>query len=368
MAGIVSALALFFRLLLEKKIKGFTRVIVLSVVVQGIASGWAVLMFVVQYPFISNDLVVTEAPVYAVLVVIFSVWTVVLLLKLQEVNLRTDHYNYVMDLSPSYRQFILLMISSMLYMLLMAQVFCYVEGWVFDDSLYWVVSTLTTIGYGDIAPNTSLGKVLLIFFALPGIALFGATIWAVRHLFLEYTALKLAEQYSRFLNRREHHSLPDVSHETTIHYRRSSEGNILPDSLVKQHEEDSNSAVDRQSSRISADGDRPELKLPSMRRKTLVVSRGAFFPSLTVVGGEKLKKKEIQQMTRKTISIQIAFAVLFEILNVSIFGGFFAWVEGWNFFEGIYFAVTSLLTIGYGDYILCGALSRSVFIWYVFLA
>lgn len=179
-AGLISAFSLFFRLLLEKKIKAWTRIIVFSIAVQGIFSGWAILMFAVQYSWISKDLVSTEAPVYACLVVIFSVWTVVLLLQLQEKNLRTDHYNYLLDLSPSYRQFILLMLSSMLFMLAMAETFCWVEGWGFDDSLYWVVSTLTTIGYGDLAPSTSLGKVLLIIFALPGIALFGATIWAVR--------------------------------------------------------------------------------------------------------------------------------------------------------------------------------------------
>lgn len=179
-AGIISALSLFFRLLLEKKIKAWTRIIVISIVIQGIFSAWAILMFIVQYPWLSKDFISTEAPVYAFLVVVFSFWTVVLLLKLQERNLRTDHYNYLLDLSPSYRQFILLMLSSMLFMLAMAETFCWVEGWGFDDSLYWVVSTLTTIGYGDLAPSTSLGKVLLVFFAMPGIALFGATIWAVR--------------------------------------------------------------------------------------------------------------------------------------------------------------------------------------------
>lgn len=170
--------------------------------------------------------------------------------------------------------------------------------------------------------------------------------------------MKLADQYSKFLNIRDYNSLPDLSHEIANHHRRSSEGNILSDA--------SNHPVGKQALRNSADGDSPDLRTPGRRRKTLIVSRGAYLPSLTMVGGKELKKKEIQRMTRKTISILIAFAILFEVLNVSIFGGFFAWIEGWSFFEGIYFAVTSLLTIGYGDYILCGNISRSVFIWYAF--
>lgn len=45
------------------------------------------------------------------------------------------------------------------------------EGWGWLDSFYFVVITLTTVGYGDLHPTRPLSKLLTIFYGLNGIIL-----------------------------------------------------------------------------------------------------------------------------------------------------------------------------------------------------
>ena len=52
-----------------------------------------------------------------------------------------------------------------------ALIYSSVEGWDFLDSLYFIVVTVTTIGYGDFAPHTPTGKILTMFFAFFGVAM-----------------------------------------------------------------------------------------------------------------------------------------------------------------------------------------------------
>ena len=48
------------------------------------------------------------------------------------------------------------------------------EGWEVLDSLYFSVVTVSTVGYGDFAPDTAAGKVFAIVYMLVGLGLLTA--------------------------------------------------------------------------------------------------------------------------------------------------------------------------------------------------
>jgi len=45
------------------------------------------------------------------------------------------------------------------------------EGWRYLDSAFFSVVTVTTIGYGDLTPQTDAGKIFTMFFAFSGIGI-----------------------------------------------------------------------------------------------------------------------------------------------------------------------------------------------------
>ena len=46
-----------------------------------------------------------------------------------------------------------------------------VEGWSFLDSIYFSITTLATVGYGDFSPQTAAGKIFTIFYIIIGIGM-----------------------------------------------------------------------------------------------------------------------------------------------------------------------------------------------------
>jgi voltage-gated potassium channel len=54
--------------------------------------------------------------------------------------------------------------------------FTLVEGWSVLDSFYFSVTTLTTVGFGDPAPATALGKIFTIVYIFVGLGVLGGFI------------------------------------------------------------------------------------------------------------------------------------------------------------------------------------------------
>jgi voltage-gated potassium channel len=45
------------------------------------------------------------------------------------------------------------------------------EGWSIVDALYFSVTTLTTVGLGDLAPTTTVGKLFTVIYIFAGLSL-----------------------------------------------------------------------------------------------------------------------------------------------------------------------------------------------------
>jgi hypothetical protein len=59
-----------------------------------------------------------------------------------------------------------------IFMSLGTLVYYFLEGWSFIDSLYFTTITITTIGYGDIAPTNPVSKLFTVLFAFSGVTIF----------------------------------------------------------------------------------------------------------------------------------------------------------------------------------------------------
>jgi hypothetical protein len=67
-----------------------------------------------------------------------------------------------------------------LSLILIATIFYWlVEGWSLLDAAYFSVVTIATVGFGDLAPHTTLGKIFTIGYIVSGIGIFVAAITAL---------------------------------------------------------------------------------------------------------------------------------------------------------------------------------------------
>ncbi|MCW8966265.1 MAG: potassium channel family protein [Candidatus Pacearchaeota archaeon] len=52
-----------------------------------------------------------------------------------------------------------------------AYTYSYLENWSLLDAFYFVIATVTTIGYGDFVPTTSIAKIFTMFYSFFGVGI-----------------------------------------------------------------------------------------------------------------------------------------------------------------------------------------------------
>lgn len=68
-----------------------------------------------------------------------------------------------------------------LFYIIGVTVFCHMEGWSLQDSIYFVTQTISTLGYGNIAPISQSARVFCAFYIYTGIVLTFSVIGEITH-------------------------------------------------------------------------------------------------------------------------------------------------------------------------------------------
>ena len=239
------------------------------------------------------------------------------------------HYDKDFNLTPSQRTLMLQTIMFQIYLLLGALVFCNVEGWNYLDAVYWAAVTLFTVGFGDFYAITTLGRALLIPYALIGIISLGLVIGSIRSLVLErgkhrFDARVMEKKRQQVLRR-----------------------------ITKKGNDD-----------------------------ILVPIQGGPFPSPSVASGltefdrreaEFKLMRQIQEASDRrrrwyAMAISTSTWLVLWLVGGKIFQICEGPYQGWSYFDGFYFAFVSLTTIGYGDLTPVSNGGKSFWVFWALLA
>jgi len=87
-----------------------------------------------------------------------------------------------------------LLMTSTVILIIGTIVYHELEGWTWLDSLYFSVITLTTIGFGDFAPETVGGKIFTMFYIVIGLGMILGFINAVYEHYRIHTEARMEEK------------------------------------------------------------------------------------------------------------------------------------------------------------------------------
>ena len=216
------------------------------------------------------------------------------------------HYEKEFRLTLVQRTLMLQTIAFMMYLLIGACIYSYVEDWNFLDAVYWADFTLLTVGIGnDFVPKTHLGRSLLFPYAVGGIVTVGLVIGSIRSLVLERGKAKMTARMTE-----------------------------------KKREKVLDSAnLDKRTIKVTS------FKTISFSQKGLTEAqrREQEFNIMRKIQKDATTHRKWMALGFSTLAAMVLWfigALIFKIAERK---------QQWSYFVSLYFSYTSLLTIGYGD-------------------
>ena len=246
------------------------------------------------------------------------------------------HYDKEFQLTMSQRTLMLQTISFLIYLLAGAAVYSYVEGWAYLDAVYWADFTLLTVGIGDYAPITHLGRSLLFPFAIGGIIILGLVIGSIRSLVLERGKLKMG---ARMVEKERRRLLKKVQ--------------IKNNHLLEPITEDEQNPVFRTSTKTLQDNN--DILTERERRRN-------EFHMMRKIQEDAATKRRWTSLVISGTTCMGLWLIGAAIFQSTEYG------QDWTYFGSLYFSYTSLLTIGYGDLYPQSNSGKAFFVFWSLLA
>ncbi|KAK8116108.1 hypothetical protein PG984_012610 [Apiospora sp. TS-2023a] len=237
---------------------------------------------------------------------------------------QSGHYRKDFELSVSQRTLMLQTIMFLMYLLVGALVFSKIEkGWDYLDAVYWADITLFTVGYGDFSPLSTLGRALLIPYALVGVISLGLVIGSIRSLMLDRGKRRLD---ARMLEKERRQLLRRMRH-------RGKDGVLEP---IGDADESTRTELER-------------------RQKEFELMR-------------KIQNKASNRRRWTALAVSLSTWLVLWLVGAKIFQECERPYQGWSYFDAFYFCFTGLTTIGYGDLTPVSNSGKAFFVFWSLLA
>ncbi|ORX57715.1 voltage-gated potassium channel [Piromyces finnis] len=208
------------------------------------------------------------------------------------------------------RKLVILVSVAILYVSFGTYIFSRMEPWSSKESMFFIITTLTTIGFGNRAPKNDHSRLFIIVYSIGGMAILAYTISVISEVLKENVMVSFQTQLTMFREKR---------------YER----------ILCSNDDKINTNSDAVLNLNDFDEEEEERKI--------------------VLNDQK-------QMTKK----QFTFAILLMISSWAGGALTFYYTEGWTFIEAFYFCFISFSTIGFGDLVPTTSSSLSIFnIWII---